>query len=91
LKKFGAQINVIYPLLDPDIKTKAKRMDAHAVWFKNSSATAHLFNLTSGDKEFNETDEFGRSSLTELGLSSPCILKFMPTKKVLQKLIKRAT
>ncbi len=47
----------------------------------------------SSDDEYHFADnqEFQNSTPEELGLKAPCILIFMPTKDIFQKLIRRAT
>lgn len=81
-------VDHIYPLLDPNMKNDKERLEKHQDWFKwiNKSSTF----LTS-EGNYADTEEFQNTDIKELGLKAPCILTFMPTKKVWGLLIRRAT
>jgi hypothetical protein len=67
----------------PDDKRKAK----HRSWWKTSKIATTF--LTAKPEEFDSEDR--DSDLVKLGDEAPNILRFMPSKKVLSKLIMRAT
>jgi hypothetical protein len=70
------------------MKNDKERLEKHQDWFKwiNKSSTF----LTS-EGNYADTEEFLHSDIKELGLKAPCILTFMPSKKIWSLLIRRAT
>ena len=84
MNRYGSPVDKIYPLLDPDLTHEA-RLSKHAVWFKDSTAST-LF-LTQGGAE---NEELVKLAPEVLGLKAPCILLFMPSKRVFHKLLERA-
>ena len=85
MSKYGQLINKIYPLLDPDLKEKDRR-EHHAVWFKETSTSAIFMNINN----WEESETFKEGTVEELGLKAPCTFLFVPNKKILVKLIRRA-
>jgi len=96
LSNYGSTINKIYPLLDPEMDKKM-RTKKHITWWKSSKITNTF--LTSVQEEAAEAkpEDFDsqdteylqsrRDMIQELTSSAPCVLKFLPSKKILHKLI----
>jgi hypothetical protein len=75
-------------LLNPDIPTDQERRRKHETWFTDITGSAAF--LTEHTR-LVEDENFASKTVEELGLKAPCVLQFVPTRKIFAALIKRAT
>lgn len=84
--QYGERVNKIFPLLDPDL-TEDERILRHKTWFVDAPDNAKFLSQLTGWDD----SKICQQCPAEIGATAPSNFCFLPSLKVMIKLVTRAT